>query len=103
MFRLSCRSHRSVSTNHLRSTCSSAGPNADPPKEEILVDRPEIDDRVTRVSGPFVVEATIPTPAGWGEIGSETEAAALADNYGTFVDRIIEVLRHSPVLRIDGN
>src|SRR6266508_6908449 len=26
MFRRSCRSHRSVSTNHLRSTCSSAGP-----------------------------------------------------------------------------
>ena len=34
----------------------------EPPAEEVLVDRPEIDKSITRVSGPFVVEATIPTP-----------------------------------------
>lgn len=36
--------------------------NDEPPATEVLVDRPERDYSVTRVSGPFVVEATIPTP-----------------------------------------
>jgi adenine-specific DNA-methyltransferase len=36
--------------------------NDEPPKEEVLVDRPEVDSKITRVTGPFVVEATIPTP-----------------------------------------
>ena len=36
--------------------------NDEPPAEEVLVDRPEVDSKITRVSGPFVVEATIPTP-----------------------------------------
>jgi adenine-specific DNA-methyltransferase len=36
--------------------------NDEPPQEEVLVDRPEIDAQVTRVTGPFCVEATIPTP-----------------------------------------
>ena len=33
--------------------------NDEPPATEVLVDRPETNDTVTRVSGPFVVEATI--------------------------------------------
>ena len=36
--------------------------NNEPPKEEVLVDRPERDNKITRVSGPFCVEGTIPTP-----------------------------------------
>ncbi len=36
--------------------------NNEPPAEEILVDRPETDSDITRVSGPFVVEAVLPTP-----------------------------------------
>ena len=36
--------------------------NDEPPAEEVLVDRPEVDSKITRVTGPFVVEATIPTP-----------------------------------------
>ena len=36
--------------------------NDEPAKEEVLVDRPETDGSVTRVSGPFCVEATIPAP-----------------------------------------
>ena len=35
--------------------------NEEPPKEEILVDRPEEESSITRVTGPFSVEATIPT------------------------------------------
>src|SRR5439155_17910579 len=36
--------------------------NNEPPKEEVQVDRPEITKGITRVSGRFCVEATIPTP-----------------------------------------
>ena len=36
--------------------------NNEPLTEEVLVDRPETDNRFVRVTGPFVVEATIPTP-----------------------------------------
>ena len=37
--------------------------NSEPPEEEVLVDRPEITSKVTRVTGAFCVEATIPTPS----------------------------------------
>jgi adenine-specific DNA-methyltransferase len=102
--------------------------NNEPPKEEVLVDRPEKNDHITRVTGPFCVEATIPTPVdvlGEDEKGVEattpTGAGAhsrlqMADSRGakaqiadareeqtTYVDRMLEVLRKSPVLRLGGN
>ncbi len=36
--------------------------NDEPPATEVLVDRPEVNTGVTRVAGPFVVEATIAPP-----------------------------------------
>ena len=45
--------------------------NDEPAKEEVLVDRPETDGNVTRVSGPFCVEATLPAPAEWEGDGGE--------------------------------
>ena len=36
--------------------------NNEPAEEEVLVDRPEEDENVTRITGPFCFEATIPTP-----------------------------------------
>ena len=45
----------------------------EPPDEEVLVDRPELDTSITRVTGPFCLEATIPTPMQWEE---EAEDAA---------------------------
>jgi adenine-specific DNA-methyltransferase len=74
----------------------------EPPDEEVLVDRPERDNSITRVTGPFCVEATIPTPMQWDE---ETENAPEieAENTGTFPERMMEVLRRSPVLRLEGN
>ena len=48
--------------------------NDEPPKEEVLVDRPEVVKGITRVSGPFCVEATIPTPMDW-ETGDGVEPA----------------------------
>jgi adenine-specific DNA-methyltransferase len=74
--------------------------NNEPPAEEVLVDRPELDSKITRVSGPFCVEATIPTPRDWEE-ASASGLTAGAD--GSFVDRMIEILRKTPVLRLEGN
>ncbi|HXJ95238.1 MAG TPA: DNA methyltransferase [Terriglobia bacterium] len=130
--------------------------NNEPPEEEVLVDRPEKDDHITRVSGAFCVEATVPTPVELleadqadtnsgsertdsgmtrrGEATTPTRAGAdsgsqiadsgsrigaglgsrMADSgmgpiaestgdHGTFVDRMLEILRKSPVLRLAGN
>ena len=77
--------------------------NEEPAKEEVLFDRPEKDESVTRVSGPFCMEATIPTPVDWEGDGEEDSGdASAADAYARHVLRMIEVLRHSPVLRLGG-
>lgn len=75
--------------------------NNEPPKEEVLVDRPEKVKRITRVSGPFTVEATIPTPVDWEGDGVE-DSGFSAEDYGTFLERMLEVLRRSPVLHFCG-
>jgi adenine-specific DNA-methyltransferase len=72
-----------------------------PSPEEVLVDRPEIDSKITRVTGPFCVEATIPTPVDWEGDGVEDSGVGV-ETYGSFVDRMIEVLRKSPVLHVGG-
>jgi adenine-specific DNA-methyltransferase len=76
--------------------------NNEPPDEEVLVDRPETDSKFVRVTGPFVVEATIPTPVDWEGDGVEDSGAASVESYGSFVERMIEVLRRSPVLHVGG-
>ena len=77
--------------------------NDEPAKEEVLVDRPEQDDNVTRVNGPFCVEATIPTPVDWEGDGEEDSGdTAAVDSYADHVERMIEVLRRSPVLHLGG-
>jgi len=73
----------------------------EPPAEEVLVDRPEETRGITRVAGPFVFEATIPTPVDYEGDGEEDSGAA--DGYADFVDRMVEVLRRSPDLRLPGN
>jgi adenine-specific DNA-methyltransferase len=78
--------------------------NNEPPAEEVLVDRPEVDNKVTRITGRFCFEATIPTPMDWE--GAETKPSSATPDKDadlTFVDRMIEVLRKSPVLRLEGN
>ena len=76
--------------------------NNEPPAEEVLVDRPETINSITRVSGPFCLEATIPTPVDWEGDGIEDSGAPEARQYGSFIDRMLEVLRRSPVLHLDG-
>lgn len=77
--------------------------NNEPPVEEVIVDRPEVKTGVTRVSGRFCVEATIPTPVDWEGDGQDDGGSLVAETYGSFVDRMLEVLRKSPILRLDGN
>lgn len=84
--------------------------NNEPPAEEVLVDRPEVVSGVTRVTGAFCVEATIPTPVDWeGVDGSDLDVGAQhvvplqGKNDQPHVDRMLEVLRKSPVLRLEGN
>jgi adenine-specific DNA-methyltransferase len=74
--------------------------NDEPPAEEVLVDRPEQTKAVTRVTGPFVFEATIPTPVDIDGDGSE-DSGVPAD--GSYVDRMLEALRRNPLLQLPGN
>ena len=77
--------------------------NDEPAKEEVLVDRPETDSGVTRISGPFCIEATIPTPVDWEGDGEEDSGdIAAAESHADHIERMIEVLRRSPVLRLGG-
>ena len=77
--------------------------NNEPPQEEVLVDRPEVENKITRVTGPFCAEATIPTPVDWEGDGIEDSGAQDATDYSSFIDRMLEVLRRSPVLHVGGN
>lgn len=79
--------------------------NNEPPDEEVLVDRPEVTNKFTRVTGPFAFEATIPTPMSLDEesgSGTDEQAQAESEAYGSFLERMIEVLRRSPVLMLAG-
>jgi adenine-specific DNA-methyltransferase len=75
--------------------------NDEPPSEEVLVDRPEQESKITRVTGPFCFEASIPTPVDWEGDGIEDSGVG-AEPHGLFVDRMVEVLRRSPVLHVVG-
>jgi adenine-specific DNA-methyltransferase len=72
--------------------------NNEPSGEEVLVDRPERDNAITRVTGPFVVEAVLPTPQPLEGEGVEAPQDAPSDH----IARMIEVLRRSPSLRLPG-
>lgn len=88
--------------------------NNEPPAEEVLVDRPERDDKTVRVCGPFVVEGTIP-PAQDLESGTGVPPVSDVSDHGrdaratenddpsAFTARMIEILRKTPILRLAGN
>lgn len=107
--------------------------NDEAPATEVLVDRPEVNTSVTRVAGPFVVEATIAPPQVLGDAAapaarpapptaqtldgaiSEVDAAngglplqvaEPTSGYGdpaTHIERMTQVLRQSKTLRLPGN
>jgi adenine-specific DNA-methyltransferase len=93
--------------------------NNEEPDMVTLVDKPEINNKITRVCGPFTVEATIqgaqsiedhprtntvdlgaakPSPEGEG-----VKESAAYNNPRAYLDRMIEVLRQSKTLRLPGN
>lgn len=76
--------------------------NDEPPKEEVLVDRPEVNNKIVRITGPFAFEATIPTPVDYEGDGLEDSGADIQER-ASFVDRMLEVLRQSPVIQLPGN
>ena len=75
--------------------------NNEPPAEEVLVDRPEKLKSITRVTGPFVFEATIPTPMEWET--SEDKGGEIREDQATFEDRMVEVLRKVGTINLSGN
>jgi adenine-specific DNA-methyltransferase len=75
--------------------------NNEPAAEEVLVDSPEFVKGVTRVTGPFVFEATIPTAEGLDE--DPVAPGIQSEEYQDHVSRMTEVLRRAPVLRLPGN
>ncbi|SAL19865.1 site-specific DNA-methyltransferase [Caballeronia telluris] len=103
--------------------------NDEQPVMEVLVDRPEVNDNVTRVAGPFVVEATIapaqtvdpdggeatvPVKSMDGALGdadaansalphTATESVARYGDPATHIERMTQVLRQSKTLRLPGN
>jgi adenine-specific DNA-methyltransferase len=69
------------------------------PDEEVLVDRPAMDEAITRIAGPLVLEATLPLP-------QQTEEDAHRkplDQPSDHIARMIEVLRRSPTIALPGN
>lgn len=69
--------------------------NEEPATEEVLINRPEVNNKITRVTGPFCVEATIPTPL---EAEGGVEHGRVED--GSFNERLLDVLRRNPVLQL---
>jgi adenine-specific DNA-methyltransferase len=75
--------------------------NNEPADEELLVDKPEQNSSITRVTGRFCFEATIPTPQELDE--QKIDQPTTAQVSEGFVPRMLEILRRSPVLRLEGN
>jgi adenine-specific DNA-methyltransferase len=74
--------------------------NDEPPEQVVMVDRPDKVSGVLRVSGPFCVEATIPGPVDFD--GDGIDDSGTESDQGSFIDRMLEVLRRSPVIQVGG-
>ena len=87
--------------------------NNEEPAMEVLVDRPEVVKNITRVTGPFTVEALMPAAveiATQGEATPEATASEPDASYGptgsdggSHVDRMLQVLKLSRTLRLPEN
>lgn len=77
--------------------------NDEEPKMEVLVDRAEVNDKITRVCGAFTVEATIQAAMNMEDDGANSTVTGAIDNPRAFLDRMIELLRQSKTLQLPGN
>lgn len=79
--------------------------NKEDPEMVTLVDRPDINKKITRVCGSFSVEATIQAALTLDDEANQVAGAAKGSsvNPRAYLDRMIEVLRQSKTLRLPGN
>jgi adenine-specific DNA-methyltransferase len=77
--------------------------NNEEPDLTVLVDRPVVNDKITRVCGTFSVEATIQTALTFQEDSERSSSPTFASSPRAYLDRMIEVLRQSKTLRLPGN
>jgi adenine-specific DNA-methyltransferase len=85
--------------------------NDEEPETVTLVDRPEVNNKITRVCGRFTVEATVQAARSVEDApeGETSATRAVSDDPGRYenprryLDRMIEVLRQSHTLRLPGN
>ena len=77
--------------------------NGEDPVVIRVVDRPEVNKKITRVCGPFTVEATIQAAMSMEEDAPEQAALPQSSSPRAYLDRMIEVLRQSKTLRLPGN
>ena len=86
-----------------RITLKSIANNEDP-EMVTLVDKPEINNKITRVCGAFTVEATIQAANSLlHEQHAVDKSVAVQGNAGAYLDRMLEVLRKSERLQLPGN
>lgn len=78
--------------------------NNEEPETVTLVDRPETNNSITRVCGPFTVEATIQAAHSL-EVEGSSQAVEQAAGYNarSYLDRMTDILRRSHNLRLPGN
>ncbi|GBQ09839.1 site-specific DNA-methyltransferase [Swaminathania salitolerans] len=77
--------------------------NDEDPKLETIIDRAEVNDKITRVCGPFTVEATIQAAMNMEEDSTASSSQPITDSPRAYLDRMIEVLRQSKTLNLPGN
>jgi adenine-specific DNA-methyltransferase len=79
--------------------------NNEQPETITLVDRPEVNNQITRVCGTFTVEATIQAALTLDDEDGNQESgvAKVISSPRAYLDRMIEVLRQSKTLRLPGN
>ena len=86
--------------------------NNQPAGEEVLVDKPETAANTTRITGPFCVEAVLPTPLSPELEKTDQESIneppapdqnLSADNENNHIPRMIRILQLSPVLHLQDN
>lgn len=92
----------SIGPGIVKHITSTSVANDQAPEFEVLVDRPEIERGTVRVTGPFCVEATIPTPLDLDGDGEPDDGSDMEERT-SFVERMLDTLRRVGVLQLAGN
>ena len=74
--------------------------NNQPPAEEVLWDKPKKDTGVVRITGPFCVEAVLPTPLSPGMQEEDCPPLDKYEDANDHIARMVGALRSSPTLHL---